>query len=418
MKAVISARLLGSMHARAGSRPFEIGDRDLRGFILRIQPSGARSYVVQIGRGRRVTIGPVGHLTPTEARERAEKVLGNLAHGLPPLAGLDPDERLSLKEFIETKYKPWLEVNRPRTSAYTLGRLKRCFHHWYAWKLSEITTETVEDWKVDRFAEGCTPSTVLRDIATLSAVLTRAVKMGKLDDNPVRRVDKPKIDRRPQVRYLDSDEETRLRVALIRRDQRAKKMRKSANLWRRERHKEALPPLTYFADHLTPAVLVSLNTGLRRGELLALTWTDVKMHERILTVRSHSSKTGDTRHVPLNDEALETLRRWCEQNPDPERVFPITTSFKSAWAALLEEAKITIRFRWHDLRHHFASRLVQEGVPLNTVRELLGHGSMAMTLRYAHLAPDQRREAVDKLTRIPTTVPANEQRPPPAAAAA
>ena len=92
MKAVISARLLGSTHARAGSRPFEIGDRDLRGFILRIQPSGARSYVVQIGRGRRVTIGPVGHLTPTEARERAEKVLGNLAHGLPPLAGLDPDE--------------------------------------------------------------------------------------------------------------------------------------------------------------------------------------------------------------------------------------------------------------------------------------------------------------------------------------
>ena len=116
MKAVISARLLSSRYARAGSRPFEIGDRDLRGFILRVQPSGARSYVVQIGRGRRITIGPVGHLTPTEARERAEKVLGNLAHGLPPLAGLDPDEKLSLKEFIETKYKLWHGANRPRTS--------------------------------------------------------------------------------------------------------------------------------------------------------------------------------------------------------------------------------------------------------------------------------------------------------------
>jgi site-specific recombinase XerD len=90
------------------------------------------------------------------------------------------------------------------------------------------------------------------------------------------------------------------------------------------------------------------------------------------------------------------LERWKEQAPDSERVFPIDTGFKSAWAPLLVRANIT-SFRWHDLRHHFASRLVQAGVPLNTVRELLGHGSMAMTLRYAHLAPDQKADAVAKL---------------------
>jgi len=397
MKAVISARLLASTEARAGSRPFEIRDRDLRGFILRVQPSGIRSYVVQLARGRRITLGPVGHFTPTQARERAEKVLGNVAHGLPPLAGLDPDEKFSLKKFVEEKYSPWLEVNRPRTAAYTLGRLTRCFSAWYSRKLNEITTELIEDWKAGRFAEGCSASTVLRDIATLSAVLTRAVKMGRLDDNPVRRVDKPKIDRRPQVRYLDADEEQRLRAALSARDRKGRQQRQSANAWRRERHREPLPTLQYFMDHLTPAVLLSMNTGLRRGELLALTWADIGMREKLLAVRGLSTKTGDTRYIPLNTEALETLRRWRKQNLRNDRVFPISTSFKTAWASLLEDAKITKRFRWHDLRHHFASRLAQASVPLNTIRELLGHGSLAMTLRYAHLAPDQKREAVDKL---------------------
>jgi hypothetical protein len=71
--------------------------------------------------------------------------------------------------------------------------------------------------------------------------------------------------------------------------------------------------------------------------------------------------------------------------------------FKTAWAKILKRAGIT-RFRWHDMCHHFASRLVQRGVPLNTVRDLLGHSTVQMSLRYAHLAPDQRREAVAKVT--------------------
>jgi integrase len=94
------------------------------------------------------------------------------------------------------------------------------------------------------------------------------------------------------------------------------------------------------------------------------------------------------------------LTRWREQANEGPRVFEVRTSFKTAWAKLLKRANIT-KFRWHDLRHHFASRLVQVGVPLNAVRDLLGHSSVATSLRYAHLASDQRREAVAKLNEKP-----------------
>jgi integrase len=97
--------------------------------------------------------------------------------------------------------------------------------------------------------------------------------------------------------------------------------------------------------------------------------------------------------VELNEEAVSVLRLWREQFGTGARVFGVTTGFQTAWEPVLKRARIS-KFRWHDLRHHFASRLVQQGVPLNTVHDLLGHGSVGMSLRYAHLAPDQRREAV------------------------
>src|SRR5882762_1134341 len=89
-------------------------------------------------------------------------------------------------------------------------------------------------------------------------------------------------------------------------------------------------------------------------------------------VEGWNAKNRRTRHVPLNEEAMSALRRWREQSGSGTRLFDVATGFRTAWEKLLKRATIT-RFRWHDLRHHFASRLVQHGVPLNTVRDLLGH---------------------------------------------
>jgi integrase len=241
---------------------------------------------------------------------------------------------------------------------------------------------------------------VLRDIFTLSSVLRRAVKAGELMENPVRRVDKPRIDRRGKVRFLNDHEELRLRKALTDRDREMQDQRRGADNRRQRRHEPLLPPLIHFGDHLTPAVLLSMNTGLRRGETLKLRWSSVNFDHRLLTVEGRNAKSRQTRHVPLNDEAMNVLRRWREQSGRRGHVFAVTTSFQTTWEKALKRAGIR-KFRWHDLRHHFASRLVQRGVALNTGRDLLGHSSVQMSLRYAHLAPDQRREAVAKLNEKP-----------------
>ena len=400
MRAIIGAKLLTTKAAQPSAKPFTIADTRLSGFTLRVQPSGARSYYARWGRSGIQVIGKVGEFTPDEARERCQKILGNVAHGRPPLEGLDGADGLTLGQFITDTYTPWVKAHRPRTAEGTLWRLGLHFAKWYNKPLSAITVEDVEGWRLKRINEGIEPSTVRRDLDALSSVLTRAVKLDKLAINPVHRIERPKIDRTPKVRYLDTPEEKRLRKALSERDAEMRKARESANRWRKARKQDPLPPLPYFGDHLTPAVLISMNTGMRRGELLALKWSNVDLKGKQLTVEGATAKAGQTRHIPLNDEALDVLKKWKEQAPAGERVIAVDTGFKTAWASLLERAKIS-KFRWHDLRHHFASRLVQAGVPLNTVRELLGHGSMAMTLRYAHLAPDQKAEAVAKLVAKP-----------------
>jgi len=311
--------------------------------------------------------------------------------------GLDgATKAVTLRQFLEIDYTPWAKANRPRSASASLDRLERCFSKWYDYALTTISTAQLESWKTERLQAGCQPATVLRDLAGLSAVLSHAVRIERLADNAMRRVEKPRLDRTPNIRFLDSLEEARLRSALEERDDKLKAARNSGNAWRLRRHRTPLPKRPHFGDHMTPAVLVSLNTGLRRGELLSLRWSDINFRHNILSVKAASAKTGQTRHVPLNFEAITTLKHWREQNlgtEAPDKVFAVCTSFKTAWSGILKSARIK-NFRWHDLRHHFASRLVQADVNLNTVRELLGHSSLAMTLRYAHLGPDQKRQAV------------------------
>lgn len=233
----------------------------------------------------------------------------------------------------------------------------------------------------------------------LRAALSHAVGTDLLPSHPLARLKPARVDSRAIVRCLSPDEEKRLRGALEARDSRRRHARNAANLWRRERSYDELPAYGTYTDHLTP--LLALNTGCRRGELFELTWADVE--NGVLTIHGASAKSGQTRHVPLNREARDVISAWRPVGAKPTaRLFSngdnkaALTTIKSAWAPLLKRAEIE-HFRFHDLRHTFASKLVMAGVDLNTVRELLGHADLKMMLRYAHLAPAIKAAAVEKL---------------------
>ncbi|TLZ24677.1 MAG: DUF4102 domain-containing protein, partial [Gammaproteobacteria bacterium] len=125
MRAIIGPNLLSSKVAQPTKKPFEIYDSRLIGFTLRVQPSGVRSYYARFGRNRRVAIGQAGMIEPDEARERCQKVLGNVARGRHPLHGLGGTDGITLGMFIADTYTTWVNASRPRTAADTLEKLYR-----------------------------------------------------------------------------------------------------------------------------------------------------------------------------------------------------------------------------------------------------------------------------------------------------
>ncbi len=160
-----------------------------------------------------------------------------------------------------------------------------------------------------------------------------------------------------------------------------------------------------FVDHLKPMVIVSLYSGIRRSTLFSLRWEDIDFSTNILTLRGEIMKPGESWRIPVNSIVLQTLAAWQNQsvNTAPEDLIfpsPVTgetlKDVKKAWRNILQEAKIE-KFRWHDMRHDFASQLVMKGIDLNTVRELMTHKDIKTTLIYAHLAPDYKLKAVEVL---------------------
>ena len=385
-------------------RPVDYRDTRLKGLILRITPTGVKSWYCEYARAKRVWLGRVDAVSYSEAFEAAQKILSEYYRGIDPIEARKPAAEVpTLNDFLDGDYGTWARSNQ-RAHEQNLDRLKTAFKSLLPKKLDQISALDVERWRGKQVDRGLSHQTLNRDVSSIKACFNRAVDWEILEKNALAKVKKVRTDDRIKVRFLSTEEEERLRAALDLREERRRRERASANAWRIARRKQPLPDMhdLRFTDHLKPLILLSLNTGARRGELFDLAWENVDLDRRVMTVSGMNAKSKRTRHIPLNREATWVLTGWKEQtgassglvflNEDGQRFDRANTS----WRGLLKQAEIP-NFRWHDMRHHFASRLVMGGVDLNTVRELLGHSDYEMTLRYAHLAPEHKLRAVEIL---------------------
>jgi integrase len=233
--------------------------------------------------------------------------------------------------------------------------------------LAEITSAKINGWKSEKLAATCPQTKEVYSAASINRPLAALRHLLRLAHEEGRVVAVPKIrlEKEPQgrLRWLTEDEISRLLAACT----------KSKN------------------PELQAAVVIAINTGLRRSELLGLTWDRIDLTRGIL--RLEVTKSGKRREVPVNDacyRALVTLKP-----ADSGRVFR-TRNVRTAYENAVEAAKLD-DVTFHTLRHTFASWATMRGVSLKELQELLGHSSLTMTMRYAHLAPDHLRSAVSRL---------------------
>lgn len=386
MQARISATLLKQLKPEA--KPYEVNDTDLTGFTIRVQPTGSMSYIVRYARGRRVTIGKTTKVTPAQARDQAEQILADAVKGVDHQAEKRKTKAETFEQFLEEVYAPFVIDNHANPRS-TLDPLRKSFKRFHTRALSDIKPHEIDRWRAQRSKE-VSSSTCNRELTSLKAALNFAVQRGVISVNPIRVV-KNVREHLGAPRFLNDADEKALRDAMTARETQAKRERASANEWRKARGYELLPDLdrVAFMDHFAPMVLMSLNTGLRLGELVKLEWSRVFLDSRTIRIEAITSKARKERLIPLNEEALRVLTEWKVQSGDTGLVFPVL-SVKTAWRTITKQAGIVAR--WHDLRHTFASRLVQRGASLAVLRELLGHSDFKLTQRYA-IATDANRAA-------------------------
>jgi integrase len=402
MRQRISKRLVDTL--RPAKKEFIVWDSALRGFGVRVRPSGAMSYVVvyRAGAGRKapvrkVTLGAVGKITPDIARTLAEKALGAIAHGRDPAAERARDrESMTLKELIEAFLQDHVQL---KLKPATAKRYQYLLGHWVVPELGATKADGVTRAAIAKLHAKMRHRAVSanRMLNAVSTAYSFAQQRGIVPDgfNPATRIQK--FPERRRERFLTPDELGRIGSALREADTdgipwlidetkpNAKHIPKQAKSQR-----------TKFGPFVTAAVRLLLFTGCRLGEILTLKWDYFDAERGLLFLPD--TKTG-RRAVVLNAPALEVLASLPRVGPyvipagDPKRP---RHDLKRLWTAVCRRAELE-GVRLHDLRHTYASVGAGGGLGLPVIGKLLGHTQAATTQRYAHLDNDPLRRASETI---------------------
>ncbi len=321
----------------------------------------------------------------SKALKKAEELLHKRKAAIQE--GKEPETRrignFSFKDLVQ-EYKTWMEGRHAsaRVKGYVIKDLQDRFG---LLPLRRFNTAVVEQLQTDLIAKGYKNAYVNKVVNILKAMFTKAVEWEMVESDMLKKIRKVKsLRENKRLRYLSPEECQRLLAAC---DDLAGKSKHYA--------------------HLKAIVTTALNTGMRKSEILGLKWSNIDLRNGLILL--DKTKNGDRRELPING----TLRAMLQSLPrriDGGPVFATAmggerpTDVKHSFTALCTKAGLT-DLHFHDLRHTFASQLVMAGVDLTTVKELLGHRDIKMTLRYAHLASSHKARAVDILDTALTQPP-------------
>jgi integrase len=309
--------------------------------------------------------------TKTANKKLAADIYLNRRHEI--MNGIEPS-RKSFRTEPEATFRDlserYLEFTTRLKSHYKLksfvGNLSKRFKDK---RLDDFSLEDLEELQGDILKKGQSAAYANRLVVIARIMFNKALDWELVDEDVIKRLKKCKLlkGENKRLRYLSEEEAERL--------------------------------ISNCEPYLKPIVVTALNTGMRKSEIFGLTWDRVDLKNRIILL--DKTKNGERREIPVNDtlyRALSGMARHlkCDYifyNPKTLRPYD---NLKRSWTTALRKSHI-LDFHFHDLRHTFASRLVMRGIDLTTVKELLGHKDIKMTLRYAHLAPAHIRKAVEIL---------------------
>ncbi len=305
----------------------------------------------------------------TGNKEDAEKKLINrrkeAMDGLRPAPVLKPVGLETLFEQYLTHMSHQRGVRTKRLHVQHFTRI------WGNPPLHTLTVRTVEAYRETRRTEGVGPATINKELATLKHALTKAV-VWKMAQKHIRE----------DLKAVQKDKEPPGRLRYL------------------ADHQEADRLIHACRGAFRSLVITALHTGMRRTEILTLTWSHVNLTQGV--IRLTDTKNGEAREIPIN-ETVRSLLAGLRTRIDVPWVFHDEAGHKFKNTRKRFEAACKrmglLDFHFHDLRHFFTSWLVMAGVPLATVSQLLGYKSLAMTMRYAHLSPQHKAEAVCSLVK-------------------